>query len=88
MKTRVQVKEIKGKCSAGLRVGDVFELEDGFILRNTNGRPICLYALAAHIPYLTTMGRRLMPDDWMNTVSELACPDVKNCVVFSITKHE
>lgn len=87
MRIKVQVKSVKGQCSAGLVVGDAFEVENGLVLQN-NQRPVCLYALAAHIPYLTTMGRKLMADDWMNNLSELACPDVNNCVVFSVERHE
>jgi len=85
LRFEVTVKSIKGNCSAGVSVGDTFEI-DGFVLKSNHEGPVCLYALAAHIPYFNAIGRPTLPEDWINNVTKLACPDVKNQVIFAVKK--
>ncbi len=53
VRVRVEVHQVKGKCAAGLKPGDWFEV-DGFYITGMEGR-ICLHALAAMSTLLTLM---------------------------------
>ena len=81
----ITVTSVKGECYAGCRVGDKFTVEDP-VVKSAN--PLCLYALSAMMPYLTVAYRQTPPDDWINHVAELQCPDATNTVKFQIRRIE
>ncbi|HHV78287.1 MAG TPA: TIGR04076 family protein [Firmicutes bacterium] len=82
---RVRVSQIKGHCSAGLKVGDGFTLLDGTVIADVKG-PLCLYALNAISGYLTGQAFSQPGSGWVEDVARLQCPDVANAVVFEIKK--
>ncbi len=81
----LEVKSVKGFCSAGCRPGQRFLFKDPLVIPEDDA-PLCLYALSAMFPYLTAACRDTPDDDWMNSVRELQCPDSANTVVFTIKR--
>lgn len=81
----LEVKSVKGYCSAGLKAGHKFVYRDPLVVPD-GGSPLCLYALSAMFPYLTAACRNTPAGDWINSVSELQCPDSANTVVFAIRR--
>lgn len=82
-KLKIVVEDVKGKCYAGYERGDTIEVEDPVI----KGK-ICIYALSALIPYITAAYRETLPDDWINVVEVLQCPDPENTVRFRIIREK
>lgn len=83
----LEVTKVKGFCSAGCQVGQRFFFEDPLVIPGEHS-PLCLYALSAMFPYLTAACRQTPPEDWINSVVELQCPDSANAVLFSIKRTE
>jgi len=83
----LEVKDVKGNCAAGYKVGDVIVVEEGSIISRRSSN-VCLYALGALLPYLTAAYRRTSKDDWINVVEELQCPDPVNTVVFKVIREK
>lgn len=83
----IEVTKVKGFCSAGYQVGQRFLFEDPLVIPQGKS-PLCLYALSAMFPYLTAACRQTPPEDWINSVVELQCPDSANAVLFSIKRTE
>jgi len=83
---KLTVKSVKDYCSAGYKPGDYFLLKDGIMLEAGKPQGICLYALAALIPYLTAFSRKTDPNDWINGIQELQCPDSNNTVIFAVER--
>lgn len=81
----LEVKSVKGYCSAGCRLGQKFLFKDPLIIPEGDS-PLCLYALSAMFPYLTAACRETPSEDWINNVQELQCPDSANTVVFTIKR--
>ncbi|NPV71702.1 MAG: TIGR04076 family protein [Firmicutes bacterium] len=81
---RVEVVEVKGDCSAGLKVGDGFTLRDG-VLIEPNG-PLCVYAVAALSNYLTSISFERPDSGWITGVDRLQCPDPMNTVAFRVIR--
>ncbi|MEM1537279.1 MAG: TIGR04076 family protein, partial [Candidatus Nezhaarchaeales archaeon] len=54
----LEVKEVKGKCVAGYKVGDKIVVEEPSILVKESNN-ICLYAIGALLPYLTVAYREV-----------------------------
>lgn len=86
-KARLTVTAVKGHCAAGYEVGDRFEC-DGTTIRGQEGQGICLYAFPSLMPYLAAFCRETAPDDWINRLRELQCPDSTNTVVFAVERLE
>ncbi len=82
-KLKIVVEKVNGVCHAGYSKGDVIEVDEPVI----RGR-ICMYAFSALIPYLTPACRKTPPDDWINQVEILQCPDPENTVRFRIIREE
>lgn len=82
------VKSVAGYCSAGYKPGDFFVIKDGLMIEGGIPKGICLYALAAFLPYLSAYGRKTDPQDWINMKRELQCPDNDNTVIFSLERVE
>lgn len=83
----LQVKEVKGDCSAGYRVGDKIVVERGSIVSEKSSN-VCLYAIGALLPYLTVAYRKVPEDDWINLIGTLQCPDPVNTVVFKVLREK
>ncbi|MFZ5632029.1 MAG: TIGR04076 family protein [Bacillota bacterium] len=81
----MEVKSVKGYCSAGYRAGQRLLFKDPLVIPE-DGSPLCLYALSAMFPYLTAACRQTPAEDWINLVQELQCPDSANTVVFAIRR--
>ncbi len=78
---KLVVDEVKGLCHAGYEKGDVIEIEEPLV----KGK-ICLFAFSALIPYLTPAYRKTPPEDWINHLEFLQCPDTENAVRFRIIR--
>jgi uncharacterized repeat protein (TIGR04076 family) len=83
---KVTVKSVKGHCSAGYKQGDYFIVKDGLMIEAGKPAGICMYALPALIHYLSAYCRETSPDDWINQVQELQCPDSSNTVIFGLER--
>jgi len=86
-KVQLEVKSVRGVCSAGYKVGDRLSFCDP-LLGAADGKPVCIYAAAGLIPYLTAYGRETDRSDWINGIKELQCPDPVNTVIFSLERAE
>lgn len=86
-KVKIKVIEIKGNgiCSAGLKVGDIFEI-------GRNGQPVpinfCGWAFATLWPFITPLryGGKL-PWESDESKAHVSCPDPENTVVFEIIRE-
>jgi uncharacterized repeat protein (TIGR04076 family) len=83
----LEVKEVRGDCAAGYKLGDKIVIEGGSIVSERSSN-VCLYALGALLPYLTVAYRKTPEDDWINLVRELQCPDPINTVVFKVLREK
>jgi uncharacterized repeat protein (TIGR04076 family) len=74
---RVTIEEIRGTCTCGHAVGDVFELQGGRLSLPT-GKSFCVYALQSTLPLLPAKQRPLQP--------AVVCPDPLCGVVMRIDR--
>jgi len=76
---KVEVLEIKERCGARLKVGDVFYVRGEGLLEVPAGKKVCLYALNSLFPFLSANQRQdeLPEDDWIAETEVLNCPDPK-----------
>jgi len=70
----VVVEKIEGHCTCDMAVGDRFYLRSGK-LSLPDGEDFCLYALQAAVPLLPAKQRQNHPADWMETDTQVVCPD-------------
>jgi uncharacterized repeat protein (TIGR04076 family) len=80
---RVVVREVQGKCTSGMQPGDRFSLRSGRLYIPPD-RHFCLYALHAVLPLLPAKQRALADGDWLQTDSQVICPDPAGNVILSI----
>lgn len=73
---RVVVDRIEGRPVCGLKVGDYFELTNSSELRIPPGKHFCMFAISAVLPLLPTKARKLASNDWLETDSLVAYPDL------------
>ena len=83
---RVTVERIQGRSTCGLLVGDYFEVTQSSHIRIPPDRHFCIYALAAILPLLPAVQRRLAADDWLEHDSQVACPDPDERVLMRIER--
>jgi len=83
----LEVKEVRGFCSAGYKPGDRLVIQEPSVL-SKESTDVCLYAIGALLPYLTALYRDTPQEDWINQVQELQCPDVHNTVVFKVIREK
>jgi len=83
----LEVKEVRGFCSAGYKPGDRLIIQEPSVL-SKESTDVCLYAIGALLPYLTALYRDTPQEDWINQVQELQCPDVHNTVVFKVIREK
>jgi uncharacterized repeat protein (TIGR04076 family) len=77
------VKAAKGKCSAGHKVGDAFELSG----ESPNG--LCGYFYHDLFPYILMLqfGGKF-PDEWGGEVLEFDCLDKANAVTLELRREK
>lgn len=83
---RVTVDRIEGRSVCGLRPGDYFEVTESSRVRIPDGGHFCLYALSAVLPLLPAKQRRLPDEDWLETETFVACPDVAERLIMRIER--
>jgi uncharacterized repeat protein (TIGR04076 family) len=83
---KVEVKEVKERCGARHKPGDIFYIRGEGMIEIPNEKRVCVYALNSLFPFLMTKQRadELPNDDWVSETELLACPDPKG-VVFKVT---
>lgn len=83
---KIEVAEIKEKCGAKHKPGDIFYIRGEGTIEIPAGKKFCIYALNSLFPFLTTKQREdeLPGDDWISETEFLTCPDPKG-VIFKIT---
>lgn len=70
----VVVTRIEGTCTCNMAVGDKFYLKGGK-LSLPEEQDFCVYALQSTLPLLPAKQRKNHSSDWMETDSEVTCPD-------------
>ena len=83
----IRIEEIRGTCTCGHAIGDYFELRSGQLIM-PDGKSFCLYALQPTLPLLPAKQRPLQPADWMETDTNVICPDPLCGVVMRIQRTE
>lgn len=83
---RVTVERIEGRSTCGLLVGDYFEVTQSSHIRIPPTRHFCIYALAAILPLLPAVQRRLAANDWLEQDTLAACPDPDERVLMRIVR--
>ncbi len=53
---KIQVKEIKGNCPV-FKIGDYFQIQNGYLLKMGNLSAICTHALGSVFPYYVALSR-------------------------------
>jgi len=83
---KVEVTEIKERCGAKHKIGDVFYIRGLGTIEIPEGKKLCVYALNSLFPFLTSKQREeeLPNDDWVAETEYLCCPDPKG-ITFRIT---
>jgi len=83
---KVTVDSVRGQCSAGCKVGDVFYYEDGSIFLDDVAIKLCAYGISAIIPYLSAYCRSSDSNDWIISLKQIQCPDPINTVVYRLER--
>ena len=83
-KIRIKVVETKGECSANLKVGDEFEIDN-------NGQPVpvnfCGWAFVTLWQFITPLRYGgTLPWEKDPNKAYVSCPDPDNTVVFEISR--
>ncbi|MEM4452820.1 MAG: TIGR04076 family protein [Desulfurococcaceae archaeon] len=77
-RVRVMVKEVKGSCALGLKLGDEFVVEKFYVQLQQNTR-ICLHALVGMssllLPFLKGVSARELGIGTKDDVGYVQCPD-------------
>jgi len=60
MRTVIRVKEIRGHCPV-YTVGDVFVLDQGYILDPAQSCRVCMHSLASVMPYYVALSHGVRP---------------------------
>jgi uncharacterized repeat protein (TIGR04076 family) len=81
----IVVEQINGHCTCNMTVGDAFYLKGGKISLPEKSE-FCLYALQSTIPLLPTKQRKNHPADWMETDSQVTCPDPACGLIMNIKR--
>ena len=83
----IVVEQINGHCTCNMKVGDAFYLKGGKISL-LDQSDFCLYALQSTIPLLPTKQRKNHPADWMETDSQVTCPDPVCGLIMNIKRNQ
>ena len=82
----IEVKSVKGYCSAEYKEGDKIVIKEPVIDTSRTNCDICIYTIPSLISYITAFSRKTSEDDWINMLEELQCPDSANTVAFKISR--
>ncbi|MCZ6726620.1 MAG: TIGR04076 family protein [Acidobacteria bacterium] len=82
---RIEVVATERPMVCDHREGDYFELR-GESLSLPPGQSFPLYPLAALLPLLPAKQRETVPNDWMTTDTDVACPDPNCGALFRIRR--
>ena len=82
---KVEVIEVKERCGAKHKPGDIFYVRGLGTIEIPSSKRVCIYALNSLFPFLTAKQREdeLPHDDWISETETLICPDPKG-VVFKV----
>jgi uncharacterized repeat protein (TIGR04076 family) len=82
------VKETRGEnpCRK-YKVGDKITFQGADIIKEESGN-LCLYALSALFPYVTSLSRDTPKTDWINRKETIQCPDNNRPVIFKIKREK
>jgi uncharacterized repeat protein (TIGR04076 family) len=83
----VSVTSIDGNCTCKMSIGDKLFLKGGKISFPSE-QSFCLYALQSVIPLLPIKQRKNHPADWIETDSEVTCPDPACKLIMEIKRKE
>jgi len=83
----IVVERINGNCTCTMTIGDTFYLKGGKISMPDKS-DFCLYALQSTIPLLPTKQRKNNPADWMETDSQVTCPDPACGLIMNINRSK
>ncbi|HUU79775.1 MAG TPA: TIGR04076 family protein [candidate division Zixibacteria bacterium] len=85
VKIKVEVSEIKGECSNGMKVGNHFFVED-HTLSIPEGTKVCIWALNKMLIFFPLLMERkdFRDDHWIKDIKSMKCADGK--VIFSVTE--
>lgn len=83
---KVTVDSIGGRSACGMVVGDWFALTDSAHLRLPDGKPFCVWALAAVLPFLAAKQRELPSGDWLAQDTLFCCPDPEERLVMRVER--
>ena len=81
----IVIEQRNGHCTCNMTVGDAFYLKGGKISLPEKS-DFCLYALQSTIPLLPTKQRKNHPADWMETDSQVTCPDPACGLIMNIKR--
>lgn len=83
---KIEVVDIKERCGAKHKVGDVFYIRGEGTIEIPKGKKFCIYAINSMFPFLTAKQHEddLPHDNWIAETEYLCCPDPKG-VLFKIT---
>jgi len=82
---RVEVHEVTGTCTSGMKPGDYCLLRSGRLYIPAD-RHFCLYALQAAFPFLAAKQRPLPDGDWLKRTNWILCPDPAGNVIMRIER--
>jgi uncharacterized repeat protein (TIGR04076 family) len=83
-RVRVVVDRVENpRC--GIAIGDSFEVS-GSTLTLPDGKPFCLYAMAAVFPVLASRLSDLPEDDWLERKPWIRCPVAEDGVVMRLDR--
>jgi len=81
------VEEINGNCTCNMAIGDSVRISGGqFSLPSSKN--FCLYAFQAALPLLPAKQRQNHRHDWMETDSQISCPDPACGLIMDIKRVE
>ena len=83
----ITVEKIDGNCTCDMKTGDSFSLKGGKISIPDGGN-FCLYAMQSTFPLLPAKQRMNSPADWMETDSQVICPDPACKLIMRIDRDE
>jgi uncharacterized repeat protein (TIGR04076 family) len=83
----ITVTAIHGTCTCQMQIGDSFYLRSGKLSLPPD-RDFCLYAMQSCLPLLPAKQRRNHPADWMESDSEVTCPDPACGLIMQIARRE
>jgi uncharacterized repeat protein (TIGR04076 family) len=84
-KVVARVVDLVGRCPYHKK-GDYIEV-DNDLLSIPDGKKVCIWSLTTLLPFLSSVQRKHdEPEDWLESVDYIQCPDSKVEVLWAIEK--